>query len=74
MSVFAYTAQSPEAMTPFGKMLVDFTSNELAAVASAYSLSDVNSIMDVGGGSGNLLAALLQANPSLHGTVISHRT
>jgi cyclopropane fatty-acyl-phospholipid synthase-like methyltransferase len=69
MSVFDYTARHPEAMDLFAKMLVDFSSQEVAAIASAYSLSDVNSIMDVGGGSGNLLAALLQANPSLHGTV-----
>jgi SAM-dependent methyltransferase len=69
MSVFEYTAQHPEAMALFGKMLVDFASQEVAAIASAYSLSDVNRILDVGGGSGNLIAALLQANPSLHGTV-----
>ena len=69
MSVFDYTARHPEAMDLFGKMLIDFSSQEVAAIASTYSLSDVNSIMDVGGGSGNLLAALLQANPSLHGTV-----
>jgi O-methyltransferase domain/Dimerisation domain len=69
MSVFDYTARHPDAMAIFGKMLVDFSAQEVAAVASAYSLSDVKSVVDVGGGSGNLLAALLQTNPSLHGTV-----
>jgi O-methyltransferase len=29
----------------------------------------VQSVVDVGGGSGNVLAALLEVNPSLHGTV-----
>jgi len=69
MSVFDYTARHPDAMAIFGKMMVDFHGREVAAVASAYSLSGVRSIVDVGGGSGNLLAALLDANPSLHGTV-----
>jgi len=33
------------------------------------SLSDVQSVVDVGGASGHLLAALLDANPGLQGTV-----
>jgi O-methyltransferase domain/Dimerisation domain len=69
MSVFDYTARHPDAMAIFGKMLVDFAAQEVAAVASAYSLSDVKSVVDVGGGSGNLAAALLEANPGLHATV-----
>jgi hypothetical protein len=69
MSVFDYTAKHPDAMASFGKMLVDFAAQEVVAVASAYSLSDVKSVVDVGGGSGNLVAALLEANPCLHGTI-----
>jgi hypothetical protein len=69
MSVFDYTARHPEAMAIFGKMLIDFSAQEVAAVASAFSLLDVKSVVDVGGGSGNLLAALLEVNPSLTGTV-----
>jgi O-methyltransferase domain/Dimerisation domain len=69
MTVFDYTARHPDAMAIFGKMMVEFHGREVAAVASAYSLSDVQSVVDVGGGSGNLLAALLEANPSLHGIV-----
>lgn len=69
MSVFDYTARHPDAMAIFGKMMIDFHGPEVAAVASAYSLSDATSIVDVGGGSGNLLAALLEANPRLTGTV-----
>jgi predicted transcriptional regulator len=69
MSVFEYTARHPEALAMFGKMLVDFAAEEVGAVASAYSLSDVKSVIDVGGGSGNLLAALVESNPTLRGTV-----
>jgi len=69
MSVFDYTTRHPDAMAMFGKMLVDFAAQEVTAVASAYSLSDAKSVVDVGGGSGNLAAALLEANPGLHGTV-----
>jgi SAM-dependent methyltransferase len=69
MSVFEYTARHPEAMAVFGKMLIEFSEKEVAAVASAYSLSDVKWLVDVGGGSGNLLAALVEANPHMRGTV-----
>ena len=69
MSVFDYTAKHPDAMASFGKMLVDFAAQEVVAIASAYSLSGVKSVVDVGGGSGNLVAALLEVNPALHGTV-----
>src|SRR5919204_217021 len=69
MSVFDYTARHPDAMAIFGKMLIDFHGPEVAAVAAAYSLSDAKTVVDVGGGSGNLLAALLEANPKLTGTV-----
>jgi SAM-dependent methyltransferase len=69
MSVFDYTARHPDAMAIFGKMMIDFHGPEVAAVASAYSLSDATTVVDVGGGSGNLLAALLEANPRLTGTV-----
>ncbi len=69
MSVFEYTARHPDAMALFGKMMVDLHAREVAAVASAYSLSDVQSVVDVGGGPGNLVAALLEANPGLRGTV-----
>jgi hypothetical protein len=69
MSVFEYTARHPDAMATFGRMMIDLHAQEVAAVASAYSLSDVRSVVDVGGGSGNLVAALLEANPGLRGTV-----
>jgi O-methyltransferase domain/Dimerisation domain len=69
MSVFDYTARHPDAMAMFGKMLVDFAAQEVAAVASAYNLAEVKSVVDVGGGSGNLVAAMLEANAGLHGTV-----
>jgi SAM-dependent methyltransferase len=69
MSVFDYTARHPDALALFGKMMIDFHGQEVAAVAAAYTLSDAKSVVDVGGGSGNLLAALLEANPRLTGTV-----
>ncbi len=69
MSVFDYTARHPDAMAMFSQMMIDSHRQEVAAVASAYSLADVKTVIDVGGGSGNLVAALLEANPSLKGTV-----
>jgi SAM-dependent methyltransferase len=69
MSVFEYTARHPEAMAIFGKMMIDFHGPEVAAVAAGYRLPGAKCLVDVGGGSGNLLAAMLEANPHLRGTV-----
>jgi hypothetical protein len=49
--------------------LIDFHRHAASAIASVYSLSDVKSLVDVGGGVGNLLSVFLEANPSLRGTL-----
>jgi O-methyltransferase domain len=42
------------------------------AVASAYNFGAWESLMDVGGGNGVLLAAILKAHPALHGVLVGH--
>ncbi len=39
------------------------------AIVEAYDFSAFSTLVDVGGGHGHLLAALLQANPRLHGVL-----
>lgn len=39
------------------------------AIVDAYDYSSLTRIVDVGGGHGALLAAILRANPSLQGTL-----
>jgi hypothetical protein len=42
---------------------------DIAAVIESYDFSHFASIADVGGGHGHLLAAILRANPSVHGVL-----
>ena len=67
MPIFEYLARHPDDAAMFARTMIDFHGPEAAAVASAYGLSDVNTLVDLGGGVGNWLTALLNANPNLKG-------
>jgi hypothetical protein len=69
MPIFEYLAKHPDDAATFARMFVEFHGPEAPAVASAYGLSDVKSLVDIGGGLGNLIAAFLAANPGLTGTL-----
>jgi hypothetical protein len=53
----------------FDAAMANITRLTAVAVAAAYDLTPFRTVVDVGGGNGALLIGLLQANPSLHGTV-----
>jgi len=59
MPVFAYLAQHPDEASLFSETMVGFHGEEPAAVAEAYDFSAFGTIADVGGATGNLLAAIL---------------
>lgn len=69
MPIFHYLAQHRDEAGLFARTMIDFHGPEAGAVAAAYSFSDLATLVDVGGGSGNLLATLLAANPELRGTL-----
>jgi hypothetical protein len=68
-SIFDYLAASPQEATWFNEMMIAFHGEEPPAVAAAYDFSSLNTIVDVGGGTGNLLTTILQANPHLRGVL-----
>ncbi|MBM1172686.1 methyltransferase [Microvirga arabica] len=59
MPIFDYLAQHPEEASLFSETMVGFHSLEPPAVADAYDFSGFKTIVDVGGATGNLLAAVL---------------
>jgi hypothetical protein len=59
MSFFDYFSRHPEAASMFNETMVGFHSQEPPAIAAAYDFSGFNTIVDVGGGTGNLLSAIL---------------
>ena len=46
-------------------MTTDRFSGELTAVLSTYDFSGISRIVDVGGGQGGLISAILKANPEV---------
>jgi O-methyltransferase/methyltransferase family protein len=67
--LFDFLAQDPEAASHFSEAMVGFHGSEPPTVAEAYDFSDVKTVIDVGGASGNMLAALLSRHPNLHGVL-----
>ena len=59
MSVFEYLAHHPEEASHFSEAMVGFHGAEPPAVAAAYDFSGIGTLVDVGGATGNMLAAIL---------------
>jgi len=53
----------------FNEMMIAFHGSELPAVAAAYDFSACRTLIDVGGGIGNLLTTILLAHPHLRGVL-----
>jgi SAM-dependent methyltransferase len=71
MEFFEYLAQNPEV----GILFDEFMSRQTAPVGpvvAAYDFSGANAVVDVGGGRGELLAAILSAHPTLKGVLVDH--
>jgi O-methyltransferase domain len=72
--VFEYLAAAPQEATWFNEMMIAFHGSEPPAVAAAYDFSEIGTLIDVGGGTGNLLTTILQAHPTVRGVLqdVSH--
>ena len=67
MPVFDYLAQQPEEASLFNETMIGVHGDEPPAVAEGYDFSPIRVLMDVGGGSGNLLTTILGRHAALHG-------
>jgi hypothetical protein len=67
MPYFDYFATHPEAGQVFNEAMVGWTSQVVEAVVAAYDFSPFSDVVDVGGGHGALLAAILKATPAARG-------
>jgi hypothetical protein len=68
-SWFEWLAENPELSTRFNQSMNGVFGMEPACVAAAYDFSAFQSIVDVGGGNGNLLAQILSRYPGPRGLV-----
>jgi precorrin-6B methylase 2 len=67
--LFEYFKQHPGAAQVFNEAMINFTSITGPAVAKAYDFSAFDTIVDVGGGHGALLATIAAVHPRVRGIV-----
>ena len=67
--VFEHLARHPEEASHFSEAMVGFHGSEPPAVAAAYDFSGIRTVVDVGGATGNMLAALLSRHANLRGVL-----
>jgi hypothetical protein len=67
--LFDYYAAHPDAARVSAEGLKSVGRGQDAAVAAAYDFTSVDMVVDVGGGQGGLLAAILAANPQARGVL-----
>jgi hypothetical protein len=66
---FEHLTASPDNLVAFQESMVARSQREVAEVLSTYDFSRYHHIVDVGGGFGVTLAAILKGYPDLHGTL-----
>jgi O-methyltransferase domain len=67
--LFSWLHAHPEEGARFQRMMVEVHSPETPAIVAAYDFSQFKHIIDVGGGHGMLLSAILAAHPNVRGTL-----
>ncbi len=68
-SLFDYLQQNADAADTFNQGMSNLSSMLAYAVLMAYDFAGISSIVDIGGGQGNLLERILQFNLDIKGTV-----
>jgi orsellinic acid C2-O-methyltransferase len=66
---FAHFAENPEASETFNQAMSEGTRRDAPGIIRSYDFGQFQTLVDVGGGDGTLLAAILGANPGLHGVL-----
>jgi hypothetical protein len=64
---FVYFAQNPQEAEIFNRAMLNLSNGESRAIVASYNFDGVTKLVDVGGGYGTLLAAILKANPGMSG-------
>ncbi len=69
MTGWEYLEQHPQEMTYFQELCIGFHGHLPAAVAAAYDFSGFQTVVDIGGGTGNMLATILDHYPGTRGVL-----
>lgn len=66
---FDYLKSHPESGETFRKAMIDISQIQAISIAEDYDFSNIESLVDIGGGSGTVLFELMRKYPNLKGTV-----
>jgi hypothetical protein len=69
MELFEYLAQNPDASAGFDRAMTGSYLERNAGLLSTFDFTGIGTMVDVGGGHGSLLAAILAANPYMRGVL-----
>lgn len=69
MGAFEYFARNPELSATFNQAMAEDARNVAPHVIAAYDFSRFGTVVDVGGGNGTLISAILEATPGLDGVL-----
>jgi len=74
VGIFDYLEKHPDVAAVVNDGMTAVTAAQAAAVVEAYNFSGIDTLVDVGGGHGLLLATILKVNPGMRGTLfeLSH--
>ena len=67
--LFEYLGAHPDEAFSFNRCMTDLSSGEAPAVVATYDFSGFEHIVDIAGGAGGMLAAILASAPQLRGTL-----
>jgi len=69
-AMWDFLAEHPDLGGAFNRWMTRQSDQQNAALVAGYDFSGLHVVVDVGGGQGSTLAAILQANPSLRGILV----
>jgi hypothetical protein len=69
MNLFEYLAQNPESAKIFDESMTNASAIESATIAASYDFSSIQTLVDIAGGEGLLIASILKSNPTLKGVL-----
>ena len=73
-SIYQHLSRHPEQAALFGAAAASFHAQAIDQIAGAHDFSRYGTVVDVGGGTGALLATILRRYPTVHGVLFEGRT